>query len=43
MTPGQEANCDNLDFFPIFQTIIDEAILMRTHNIRFHDNLRKFP
>ena len=38
--PGQESNSDNSgNFFLIF----DEAILMSTHNIQFHDKIRKFP
>ena len=32
MVPSQEANGDNLT---------DEAILMSTHNIQFHDKIRK--
>ena len=53
MVPGQEANSDNLgNFFSILYTIffyvecthsnrLNEAILMSTHNIQFHDKIRK--
>ena len=51
MVLGQEANSDNLGIFLIFYTInvcwvyslesLDEAILMSTHNIQFHDKIRK--
>ena len=26
-----------------YQNPLDEAILMRTHNIQFHDKIRRFP
>ena len=34
MVPGQEASSNNLG---------DEAILMSSHTILFHDKIRKFP
>ena len=38
MVPGQDANSNNLgNFFSIYYTIINEAILMSTHNIQFQD------
>ena len=54
MVPSQEANNDNLGFFLLFSTQLlyvecthynrlDEAILMNTLNIQFHDKIRKFP
>ena len=46
MAPVQEANSDNLGKSFRFSTqycMLDEAILMRTHNIQFHDKIRKFP
>ena len=47
MVPGQEANSDNLGIFLDFLhnncmlSVIDEAFLMRTHSIQFHDKIRK--
>ena len=52
MAPIQEANSDNLGKSFRFSTQLlyvecthwnrlDEAILMRTHNIQFHDKIRK--
>ena len=54
MEPGQEANSDNLVKYFRFSTqqlyvecthqnCLNEAILMNTHNIKFHDKIRKFP
>ena len=46
MGPDQEANSGNFrDFFILFCYIIllDEAILMSTHNIQFHDKILKYP
>ena len=49
--PGQEANSDNLGIFFLFTSqllyvecthCLDEVILMSTHNIQFHDKIRKF-
>ena len=52
--PSQEANGDNLGIF-FFDFLhnnyvgcthknrLDEAILMSTLNIQFHDRMRKFP
>ena len=53
MVPGQKANSDNLVKYFRFSTQqlyfvcthwsrLDEAILMSTHNIQFHDKIRKF-
>ena len=53
MAPVQEANSDNLGKSFRFSTqglyvecthknCFDEAILMSTHNIQFHDEIRKF-
>ena len=51
MAPVQEANSDNLGKFFDFlhndcmmcphHNRLDEAILISTHNIQFHDNIRK--
>ena len=54
MVQGQEANSGNLgrEIPSIFYTVIlclvnlnrlDEAILMSTHNIQFHNEIRIFP
>ena len=44
MVPGQEANSDNLGYGEcIHRNHLNEAILMSTHNIQFHDKIRKFP
>ena len=47
MAPVQEANSDNLrdtfQFSTYVTACINEAILMSTHNIQFHDKIRKFP
>ena len=43
MVPSQEANGDNLGVFFFFFSIFDEAILMSTYNIQFHDKIRTFP
>ena len=52
MVPGQEANSNNLGIYLNFLhnncmlsvlIRIDEAILMSTQNIQFHDKIRKFP
>ena len=43
IVPGQEANGDNLGMSTIFyKMMVFEAILMSTHNIYFHDKIRKF-
>ena len=53
MAPVQEANNDNLGNSFQFSTkglyvkcthqnCLNEAILMSTHNIQFHDKIRKF-
>ena len=42
MTQGQEANGDNLwIYFDLLDNngMLNEAILMSTHNIQFHDNI----
>ena len=44
MTPVQEANSDNLgNLFDFLHgdCILSVAILMSTHNIHFHDKIRK--
>ena len=49
--PDQEAKSDNLGIFFYFlhnncmltESTINEAILMSTHNIQFHDKIRIFP
>ena len=53
MVPGQEANSDKIGIF-FFDFLhnncvdcthlnrLDEAILMNTYNIQFHDKIRKF-
>ena len=54
MLPVQEANSDNIGKYFRFSTQrlyvecthlnrLGEAILMSTHNIQFHDKIRKFP
>ena len=54
MAPGQEANGDNSEkpfrssteqwyVECAHKNRLSEAILMSTHNIQFHDKLRKFP
>ena len=54
MLPGQEANIDNFGilFFDLLHNdcmlrelirIASMRILMSTHNIIFHDRIRKFP
>ena len=54
MAPVQEANSDDLGksfrFFTqrlyvecTYKNRLDEAILMNTHNIQFHDKIRKIP
>ena len=44
MVPGHEANHEEngkfREIFSIFYTIMDEAILMSTHSIQFHDKIR---
>ena len=42
MVPGQEVNSNNLGIFVYFLHN-NEAILMSTLNIQFHDKIRKFP
>ena len=45
--PGQEANSDNLGilFFEFLHNncMYDEAALMGTHKVQFHDEIRNFP
>ena len=51
MAPVQEANSDNLGksfqfstqrlYVECNQNRLDDAILMSTHNIKFHDKIRK--
>ena len=45
IAPGLEAYGDNVGkyFCSIQKWYLDEAILMSTHNIHFHDEIRKFP
>ena len=50
MAPGQEANnlgiffnlLDSNGMLSVLIRITDEVILMSTHNIQFHDKIRKF-
>ena len=47
MVPSQEANGDNLGifFFDFLHNnyMLSVIILMSTHNIQFHDKIRKIP
>ena len=49
MAPVQEAKSDNLGksfrflHSDCMLSVLDEAILMSTHSIQFHDKIRKFP
>ena len=49
MVPGQEADSDNLGIFFYFLhnncmlSVLNRIVSMSTHNIQFHDKIRKFP